>query len=211
MQEYSGAHERRNVLTHFAGFLFGLVALPLLLRHIAGSEIHSGLDLIGAVVYGIGFLMVFGFSSLYHYQNEPAKKRLMKIWDHISIYYLIAGTYTPFLVHFAEPDVRETFLCILWGLAAFGTIFKIFFTGKWRLISTGIYLAMGWMIIAAPNSFQSSLPDEQVNWIIFGGLWYTLGVVFYLVEKIPYNHAIWHVFVLGGAVSHFVAIWAIFS
>lgn len=211
MSEYSVAHERANVLTHLAGFIFGLVALPLLLRHIATSDRYSNLDLLGATVYGIGFLMVFGFSSLYHYQNEPAKKRLMKIWDHISIYYLIAGTYTPFLVHFAEPDVRETYLWILWGLAAFGTVFKIFFTGKWRLISTGIYLAMGWMIIAAPNSFQSSLPDEQVNWIIFGGLWYTLGVVFYLVEKIPYNHAIWHVFVLGGAVSHFVAVWAIFS
>lgn len=210
MSEYSGAHEQANVWTHFAGFIFGLIALPALVWHITQSPSYTQLDVIGAVVYGIGFLMVFGFSSLYHYQHEPAKKRLMKIWDHISIYYLIAGTYTPFLVHFAEPDVRETFLWILWGLAAFGTIFKIFFTGKWRLISTGIYLAMGWMIIAAPNSFQSSLPDEQVSWIIYGGIFYTLGVVFYLVEKIPFNHAIWHVFVLGGAISHYIGVWKIF-
>ncbi|MCE2495112.1 MAG: hemolysin III family protein [Flavobacteriales bacterium] len=209
-QEYSGAHERANTVTHFLGFLFGLVTFPLLVRHIL-IEGGRPYDPIGAVVYGIGFLMVFGFSSLYHFHKEPKKKRLMKIWDHISIYFLIAGTYTPFLLHYATPRVQWNMLAVLWGLTALGTVFKVFFTGRFRLVSTGIYLAMGWLIILAPTSFRAALPDEQVQWIFIGGAFYTLGTIFYLIERIPFNHAIWHVFVLGGAVSHFIGIWKIFA
>lgn len=208
-QEYTGAHERANTLTHLAGFIFGLVAFPLLVQHILSGDARP-LDPIGAVVYGIGFLMVFGFSSLYHYHREPARKRLMKIWDHISIYFLIAGTYTPLLLHYATPEVQTWMLGVLWGLTAFGTVFKIFFTGRFRLISTAVYVAMGWLIVLAPASFRQAIPDEQVLWIIIGGACYTIGVVFYLVEKIPFNHAIWHVFVLGGAISHFMGVWLMF-
>lgn len=209
-QEYSVAHERANTLTHFAGFLFGLVAYPMLVWRI----IENGgrpFDPYGAVVYAVGFLMVFGFSSLYHYHHEPKKKRLMKIWDHISIYFLIAGTYTPFLLHYATPEVQRWMLAVLWGLTAFGTVFKIFFTGRFRLISTAVYVAMGWLIVLAPASFREALPQEQIFWIIVGGASYTAGVVFYLVERIPFNHAIWHVFVLGGAISHFIGIWQMFA
>jgi hemolysin III len=208
-QEYTGAHERANTLTHLAGFLFGLVAFPLLVQHILSGDARP-LDPIGAVVYGIGFLMVFGFSSLYHYHHEPARKRLMKIWDHISIYFLIAGTYTPLLLHYATTEVQTWMLGVLWGLTAFGTVFKIFFTGRFRLISTAVYVAMGWLIVLAPASFRQAIPDEQVLWIIIGGACYTIGVVFYLVEKIPFNHTIWHVFVLGGAISHFMGVWLMF-
>jgi hemolysin III len=174
------------------------------------AETTAG-DVAGGVVYGIGFLMVFGFSTLYHAQKETKPRRLMKIWDHISIYYLIAGTYTPFLLSYASAEDARIMLYILWGLAFAGTVFKIFFTGKYRLISTLIYLAMGWLVVFAPDSFMEALPDEQFFWIVAGGLSYTVGVLFYLVRKIPYNHAIWHLFVLGGAVCHYVGILKIFA
>jgi len=210
MSSYSDTHEKFNVATHALGFLFGAFAFPFLVNSVAHYPEASAFDVLGSIFYGIGFLMVFGFSSLYHFQREPARKYLMKKWDHISIYYLIAGSYTPFLLAYASEQTAFAMLAFLWSLALAGTIFKIFFTGKFRFISTGIYLAMGWSIVAAPSEFAEALPDKQFFWIWFGGASYTVGVLFYLVKKIPFNHAIWHVFVLLGAISHFIGVWNIF-
>ncbi len=211
MADYSPAHERANVLTHLFGFGFGLVALPLLVWTVVKNSPTSTFDVLGSVAYGFGFLMVFGFSTLYHYQGQPERKYLMKIWDHISIYYMIAGTYTPYLIWYADPPDARLMLFVLWGLAAAGTVFKVFFTGKFRLVSTLIYLVMGWLIVAAPQSFKDNLPDNQIFWIALGGAFYSLGVVFYLFRRIPFHHAIWHVFVLGGAVSHYIGIWKMYG
>lgn len=211
MSDYAPAHEKANIITHFFGFLFGLVGLPLLVAAISKSAETSAGDVAGGVVYGIGFLMVFGFSTLYHAQKETKPRMLMKIWDHISIYYLIAGTYTPFLLAYANPEDAKLMLWILWGLAFAGTVFKVFFTGKFRLVSTLIYLAMGWMVVFAPDSFSENLPQEQFYWIAAGGACYTIGAVFYLVKNIPFHHAIWHVFVLGGAFCHYLGILKIFE
>ena len=210
MPSYSPAHERANIITHFAGFCLGIVLLPALFVHVSHSDSAGISQLMGSLVYGISFLMVFGFSSLYHYQGEPAKKHLMKIWDHISIYYLIAGTYTPFIVIYANHHDALLMLWILWSLALAGTIFKIFFTGKFRIVSTFIYLGMGWMILAAPEPFRNAMSDQSIFWIGVGGLFYSVGVIFYLVRRIPFHHAIWHVFVLAGAISHFIGIWNLF-
>lgn len=211
MSDYAGNHEKANIITHLFGFIVGLVVLPYLVWRVAEAASSTLGDVGGSVVYGIGFLMVFGFSSLYHAQKEARKRRIMKIWDHISIYYLIAGTYTPFLLAYANEEDARMMLWILWGLAAAGTIFKVFFTGKYQLISTLIYLAMGWMVVFAPESFKENLPQEEFFWIAAGGACYTIGVVFYLVKKIPYHHAIWHVFVLGGAFCHYIGVLKIFS
>jgi len=211
MSDYSLQHERANILTHALGFLFGLGGLPILVAAIQESAETTAGDVAGGVVYGIGFLMVFGFSTLYHAQKNTKPRKLMKIWDHISIYYLIAGTYTPFLLAYADPPDAKTMLWILWSLAFAGTVFKIFFTGKFRLVSTMIYLAMGWLVVLAPGSFREALPDEQFFWIAAGGVSYTVGVLFYLVRVIPYHHAIWHLFVLGGAVCHYIGIFRIFT
>lgn len=211
MSDYAPSHEKANIITHLFGFLFGLVALPFMVAAIFNSaETNSG-DVAGGIVYGIGFLMVFGFSTLYHAQKEMKPRKLMKIWDHISIYYLIAGTYTPFLLAYAEPEDAKLMLWIIWGLAFAGTVFKVFFTGKFRVVSTLIYLAMGWMVVFAPDSFSENLPQEQFYWIAAGGACYSIGAVFYLVKKIPFHHAIWHVFVLGGAFCHYVGVLKIFS
>lgn len=208
--QYSPKHERLNIITHFTGFCLGVILIPALFIHVLNSKTYGTVDLIGVLVYGVGFLMVFGFSSLYHYQGEPSRKHLMKIWDHISIYYLIAGTYTPFIVIYASHEDAVLMLWILWSLALAGTVFKIFFTGKFRLVSTFIYLGMGWMIFAAPASFTETMTDQSIFWIALGGIFYTVGVVFYLVRRIPFHHAIWHVFVLGGAISHFIGIWKLY-
>jgi hemolysin III len=210
MLEYEKNHERANVITHLLGFVYGLIALPILVWAVSKAPETGWFDVFGSIVYSIGFLMVFGFSTLYHAKKNPRTKFLMKIWDHISIYYLIAGTYTPFLISYASPEDARTLLYILWGLALFGTIFKIFFTGKYRIISTAVYLAMGWLIFAAPDSFMDALPSYQFSWIAIGGASYTIGVIFYLVKSIPYHHAIWHVFVLGGAIAHYIGIYTIF-
>jgi hemolysin III len=211
MSDYPDIHEKANIWTHGLGFLFGLAALPFLVIAINEANGTTGGDLAGGVVYGIGFLMVFGFSTLYHAQKQSRKRKLMKVWDHISIYYLIAGTYTPFLLAYATPEDARLMLWILWGLAFAGTVFKVFFTGKYRVVSTLIYLAMGWLIVFSPASFKEALPDAQFFWIALGGAFYTVGVVFYLVRKIPFNHAIWHLFVLGGAISHYIGILKIFQ
>lgn len=207
---YSPAHEKANVATHLLGFVYGIIAMPVLTYSVAFHGQTTFGDVLGSVIYGIGFLMVFGFSTLYHLSVEPNRKGLMKIWDHISIYYLIAGTYTPLLLMYASPGDARLMLVILWSLAGVGTIFKIFFTGKYRLFSTLIYLAMGWLVVLSPDSFKENLPEEQVYWIAAGGVCYTIGVVFYLVRSIPFHHAIWHIWVLGGAICHYVAIYKVF-
>ncbi len=211
MSDYSAKHERANIATHVAGFILGLIAFPILFFHTLNSSHADIPTLLGIVAYGVSFLMVFGFSSLYHYQRKPERRYLMKIWDHISIYYLIAGTYTPFILAFANKQDAITMLVFIWVFALVGTAFKVFFTGQFRLVSTFIYLGMGWMIVAAPHSFKDAITDNSFFWIATGGVFYTLGVVFYLVKLIPYHHAIWHLFVLGGAVSHLIGVWGIYS
>lgn len=211
MSQYAPTHERANVLTHLIGFLLGLVALPMLAVAVFNNESTGSVEMLGALAYGTGFLMVFGFSTLYHFVEDVRRKEVMKVWDHISIYFMIAGTYTPLLIAFAAPADARLMLWVVWGFASAGTLFKIFFTGKYRLFSTAIYLAMGWLVVFSPASFKEALPDLQVWWLAAGGACYSVGVVFYLVKRIPFNHAIWHVCVLGGAACHYVCIWKVFS
>ncbi len=207
MSEYNVEHERLNVATHLVGVAFGLIGFPILVaRFVLTSEIPWWMA-VGAALYGLTFLMVFSFSSLYHAEKSEKKKVLFKIWDHVSIYFLIAGSYTPFLLMYSEGSDAYWMLAVMWGLALVGTVFKLFYTGRFRVVSTGIYLAMGWLIVFAPESFKANMPDVQILWIAIGGGFYTLGVLFYLVKRIPYHHAIWHVFVLAGAIAHFIAVW----
>lgn len=211
MSQYSITHERANVAIHVAGFVIGLIAFPILFFHALKSPYGSIGTLIGVTLYGISFIMVFGFSSLYHYHRVYRIKKVMRMWDHISIYYLIAGTYTPFILRFASYNDTKPMLLYIWLFALVGTAFKVFFTGRYRLVSTLIYLAMGWMILTAPITFKEALTPEAWTWIIIGGVFYTVGVAFYLIKMIPYHHAIWHFLVLAGALSHFIGVWVIYS
>jgi len=196
--------ERANSLTHALGIVFGIISIPILIYNAtAHAESHV---IAGAGVYGLSFLMVFTFSTIFHWKREGKSRNLFKILDHISIYFLIAGTYTPFILMFVNNRFGISLLCILWTLTLIGTIFKTFFTGKYEIISTLIYILMGWMLLAGAHEFFANMPHAVASLIISGGCLYTIGVIFYLWRCFAYHHAVWHLFVLGAAICHFTAI-----
>lgn len=193
-----------NSLTHGFGVLFGIICIPILIVQAAKNDNPEGT--VGAAVYGFSFLMLFSFSTLYHGFQQERIKRLMKIFDHISIYFLIAGTYTPFLLIYMNNSLGITLLFVLWGLTVSGTIFKCFFTGRWEMFSTLIYLAMGWIMLVAGRSFFANMPTPVIALLLTGAVLYTLGVSFYIWEKHVYSHAVWHSFVLVAAICHYIAV-----
>ena len=193
-----------NSIIHGFGIIFGIVSIPILIALAIKSNNTAGV--IGAAIYGFCFLQLFTFSTLYHGFQHPQAKRVLEILDHISIYFLIAGTYTPFLLIYLNNSFGITLLSILWSLTALGIVFKIFFTGKWNVISTIVYVAMGCILFVGGRTFFTSIPTNVMTMIVIGGGLYLLGVIFYLWEKYPFNHAVWHFFVLAAAVCHYVAI-----
>jgi hemolysin III len=193
-----------NSIVHGFGIIFGIVSIPILIAFaLKGSNIRG---VIGAAIYGFCFLQLFTFSTLYHGFQNSQVKRILEILDHISIYFLIAGTYTPFLLMYLNNSFGISLLSVLWGLTALGILFKIFFIGKWKVFSTLIYIAMGCIMVVGGRTFFESIPNNILTMILIGCALYLIGVVFYLWDKYPYNHAIWHFFVLTAAVCHYVAI-----
>lgn len=197
-------NELANSISHGFGLLFGIISIPILIGFSIINESISGI--VGVSIYGFSFLMVYTFSTLYHSIKIPKVTEVLRTMDHISIYFLIAGSYTPFILIYFLTPAGITILSILWGLTLLGIIFKIFFTQKYNYLSTIIYLLMGWILIFAPESFLDNLPSSSFILLCVGGGLYTLGVVFYLWEKLPFNHAIWHVFVLAASICHYVAV-----
>ncbi len=193
-----------NSIIHGFGIIFGIVGIPILTAFAIKSNNTAGI--IGAAIYGFCFLQLFASSTLYHGFQHTEAKRVLQILDHISIYFLIAGTYTPFLLIYMNNTFGITLLTVLWSLTAIGIIVKIFFTGKWDVISTIAYIAMGCIMIVGGRTFFDAIPAEVMAMILIGGLLYLLGVIFYLWRKHPYNHAVWHLFVLSAAICHYVAV-----
>lgn len=196
--------ERINSMTHALGILFGLVSIPILILNACDSSAFP--IIIGTVIYGFSFLMVFTFSSLFHWNTNAKVRKLFLILDHISIYFLIAGTYTPFILIFINNSFGMTLLSVLWGLTLLGIFFKIFYTGRFEIVSTIIYLAMGWMLLAGANEFFANMPSPIVTLIITGAVLYSIGVLFYIKRFFAYHHAVWHLFVLSAAICHFSAV-----
>lgn len=201
------AEEKANAITHGAGILFCLVGMYFLLNKPQLEPFSK--PFWAAAIFGLGMLMVYGFSTLYHAVQAKKLKKKLQIADHISIYFLIAGTYTPLLVKFLEPNQSQLFLAIMWGMVLLGTIFKIFFTNQFKGLSLLLYLGMGWMILFILEPLQKNVPQAYINWIIAGGAFYTIGVIFYVLSRKPYFHAIWHLFVLAGTICHFVFVYQI--
>ena len=197
-------YELVNSIIHGFGIIFGIVSIPVLIALAIKSENTPGV--IGAAIYGFCFLQLFTFSTLYHGFQHPQVKRALEILDHISIYFLIAGTYTPFLLIYLNNTFGISLLVILWSLTALGIVFKIFFTGRWNILSTIIYIFMGCIMVVGGRTFFVEIPGDVMVMILIGGALYLLGVIFYLWERYPYNHAVWHFFVLAAAVCHYVAI-----
>lgn len=196
--------EIANSITHGIGIIFGIAALPVLSALAATKD--NTIAVVGASVYGFCFLLLFSMSTLYHAFQNPRAKKVLHVFDHISIYFLIAGTYTPFLLNYMLNTRGIIMLCVLWGLTLMGIVFKLFFTGKFNFMSTLVYVGMGWILVFSGSDFFSTIPVSVLTMIVIGGVLYTTGVLFYLWEKLYYHHVIWHLFVLSAAICHYVAV-----
>lgn len=195
--------EKLNSITHALGALVGIAALVLL---IVFDTNKTDWSLFSVIVYGISIIILFSASTVFHAAKGEKRKHYFRIVDHISIYFLIAGTYTPICLISLEQNLGWTLFFVVWGIAAFGVILKLFFTGKFELFSTLLYLVMGWLIVFDFTNLSNAIADNGILLLFAGGLSYTVGIVFYAIHKIPYNHVIWHLFVLAGAVFHFFMI-----
>jgi hemolysin III len=163
--------------------------------------------LFSVITYGLSIILLFLASTCYHAITSSKRKHYFRIADHIGIYFLIAGTYTPVLLLVIPNGLGWTLFWVVWGIAAFGLLLKLFFTGKFERFSTFLYLAMGWLAIIPYGELTTALDAKALALLIGGGVAYTVGVLFYAIEKIPYNHFIWHLFVLGGASCHFFMVY----
>ena len=165
-------------------------------------------QLVGALVFAATLVLLYLSSTLYHAATRPRSKARLKVFDHCSIYLLIAGTYTPFTLIALRGDVGWWLFGAIWSLAVLGIVFKLFFTGRFKLVSTLVYVAMGWLAIVAIKPVLAALDDWTFGWMLAGGLVYTLGTVFYHRPSMRYSHAVWHLFVIGGSACHYVAVLA---
>lgn len=195
--------EHLNAATHALGALLGVAGLILLLIY---QDDKTPYSLFAILVYGISIIVLFSASALYHSVQSDTRKHFFRILDHISIYLLIAGTYTPVLLITLLHSKGWTLFWVVWGIALFGIVKKIFFTGRFEIFSTLLYLAMGWLIVFDFNNLTQLMPSNGIVFLMVGGLAYTVGIVFYVIERIPYNHVIWHLFVLAGAIFHFLMV-----
>lgn len=158
------------------------------------------------LIYSASLLLLFAASTGYHAARNPKVKKQLRILDHISIYYLIAGTYTPICTTILKDSKGALLLVLVWAIATFGTALKLFFTGKFEIFSLVLYGVMGWLVVIDLPFLKDNLSELELCYLGLGGFFYTLGIVFYAIKKIPYNHFIWHLFVLGGAMSHWLLI-----
>ena len=196
--------ETINALTHGLGAVLGAVGLAVLvvLAVLYGDAWH----IVSCSIYGGTLVLLFTSSTLYHSFCDERVKHAFRIVDHASIYLLIAGTYTPFLLANLRGRWGWSLFGVIWGLALAGIVFQVFFVHRFRLAQTLIYLAMGWLVVVAFKPLLARVPRPGLLWLLAGGLCYTVGAVFYLWKKLPYHHAVWHLFVLGGSICHYFAI-----
>lgn len=202
MSQQTKTEELLNTLSHGVGAILGIAGLIILLVK-QTSELWS---LFSILAYGISVIILFVASTLYHAAKTEKRKHFFRIFDHISIYLLIAGTYTPVALLMLSDSKGWSLFWAVWGIALFGVILKLFFTGRFEVFSTLLYLVMGWLIVFDFSTLYERMHSNGLLLLYAGGLFYTVGIVFYAVKKIPYNHVIWHFFVLAGAISHYFMI-----
>ena len=200
--------EKWNAYSHAFGILLALMGSRVLFQ----EDLIGTPNLYGSVlVYCLSLVHLFTASTVYHSVQNPKLKKKFRIWDHISIYYLIAGTYTPVCLTVLLPSKGWLLFYLVWGIALFGTILKLFFTGRFEVFSLVLYGIMGWIIVIDLPYLLENFSKSGLVYLSLGGAFYTIGIIFYAVKKIPYNHLIWHFFVLGGAISHWTMILKIIS
>lgn len=204
--EYSDIEERANAITHGLGVVLGVVGLILLLVRAFDYQADM-LTVASMAIYGSSIILLFLASTLYHSITTEKTKRLLKTLDHCAIYLLIAGSYTPFLLVGLRTPLAMGLMAVVWGIALVGIIMKIAFVYRFKRLSLFIYLAMGWLSLIVVYQLAMNIEIGGLVLLAFGGVIYSLGVIFYVAKRIPYNHAIWHLFVLAGCACHFFAIY----
>ncbi|ELY5145289.1 TPA: hemolysin III family protein [Vibrio vulnificus] len=206
VSQYSVREEVANAVTHGLGMIFGIVGLVMLL--VKATEHHAdGLTIASMAIYGSSIIVLFLASTLYHAIPYPKAKRWLKTFDHSAIYLLIAGSYTPFLLVSLRTPLAIGLMIVIWSIALLGIIMKVAFVYRFKRFSLVSYLLMGWLSLIVIYQLAISIEIGGLTLLAAGGLIYSLGVIFYVAKKIPYNHAIWHCFVLAGCVCHFLAIY----
>ncbi|MDY2986804.1 MAG: hemolysin III family protein [Peptoniphilus sp.] len=204
---YSFKEQLLNAITHWLGFLLGIVGLVFLM--IFGIRNHSVVQIVGFSIYGGCLIFLYLSSALYHSIPNEKFKRIFRVFDHCSIFIFIGGTYTPIILLSLSGIIRIVMLSFIWLICIGGIVFKIITLGKFSKfdkLSLGIYLGLGWISIFMIKSIYNTTSLEFIFCLVLGGLLYSIGAIFYANKKIPYNHAIWHVFVLLASVVHFVGI-----
>jgi hemolysin III len=204
--EYSDIEERANAITHGLGVVLGVVGLILLLIRAFDHQADT-LTIASMAVYGSSIILLFLASTLYHSITTEKTKRLLKTLDHCAIYLLIAGSYTPFLLVSSRTPLAMGLMAVIWGIALVGIIMKIAFVYRFKRLSLVTYLAMGWLSLIVVYQLAMNIEMGGLVLLALGGVIYSLGVIFYVAKRIPYNHAIWHLFVLAGCACHFFAIY----
>nr|WP_132548872.1 hemolysin III family protein [Pectinatus cerevisiiphilus] len=196
--------EKINAITHGIGTFFAVIALVVL---IIEAYINGGpWQMAAAIIYGVSLILLYLASTLYHSFSRKRVKEILKFFDHAAIYILIAGNYTPFTLIPLHGTLGWAIFGVIWGLALVGIVFKIYFVKRFKYFSTLCYLLMGWLAVVMVKPLLAVLPAAAIYWLLAGGISYTIGTIFYLDKKIPYNHAVWHLFVIGGSVSHFITV-----
>ncbi len=203
--QYSNTEEKLNVISHGFGFVLSLIVFPFLI--IKSFSFDGFWKPISFIIYGLSLIILYAASTFYHAAKNPKKRRKLNIFDHAAIYVLIAGSYSPFCLVGLDSNLGWYMFIFVWLFALIGIVLKLFFTGKFDKLSTAMYLLMGWQVVFFIKPLMASLTSEGLQFLFAGGIFYSVGAVLYSIKKMPYNHAIFHVFVLLGSLSHFIAIY----
>ncbi len=204
-QHYSALEEKTNIISHAIGLFLSVVALVLLV--IRAGLYGNGWHIVSVSIFGASLISLYAASTFYHSAKDATLRARLRIIDHATIYVLIAGTYTPFTLISLNGSVGWVIFGVSWAMAITGIVLKLFFTGKYNVLSTLMYVFMGWIIVFAIKPLISSLSTEGLTWLFAGGVAYTTGAILYSIKKVKFNHAIFHLFVLMGSFCHFVSVY----
>lgn len=206
--KYSKKEEKLNVLTHAFGLIMSIVGLPFLL--LKSLQYNGFWKPFSIVIFGVSLIVLYAASTFYHASKDSKLRRKLNIFDHAAIYFLIAGTYSPFTIIILDGSLGWLIFSCTWVFAFVGIVLKFFFTGRYDKLSTAMYILMGWQIILVIKPLMNAFSINGLQFLFAGGVFYTVGALLYSSKKITYNHAIFHVFVLLGSTSHFICIYKYF-
>jgi hemolysin III len=204
-QHYSLLEEKTNVISHAIGLVLSFVALVLMV--IKASSNGDALDVISAAIFGLSLIALYAASTIYHDATDLRKRARLRVLDHATIYVLIAGTYTPITLLALTGWAGWAIFGISWVMALTGVILKLFYTGRFNVLSTLMYVFMGWIIMFAIKPLINNMSPDGLFWLVAGGAAYTTGAIIYSIKKVPFNHAIFHLFVMLGSFCHFVSVY----